>query len=370
MNKKAYLNSIKEVLIFNNIVENDINLTLEDYEELYDNALMAGYTHEQAVERLGSPDDIYKALKGDLTKNTNPYNKLVALSPFVSSIIFFALGFTFDLWYVAWLAYLLVPITAIVVNTKGYDKYIALSPFIATIIYVILGFAYSIWHPAWLIYFIVPISGVIFKTKGKEKFLDLLFFVIAISFIVVILIVPSIWKYALLSFLIIPLLGYLLYYKDRKNLIGAALIVLAGIGYLALNIAGIPFKYTLLIFILPLIFAFINNDIKIIFKFRDDTDKYLFFTYLLIALFYLGFSLIFPYWRITWLILLAIPIIGIYQTTKFKVMVSYMPFIATIIFVALGYFFELWHIAWIAYLLIPMVAIIENHESDVKKDEQ
>ena len=39
---------------------------------------------------------------------------LVALSPFVAVIVFFTLGYFFNLWIVSWLAFLMIPILGII----------------------------------------------------------------------------------------------------------------------------------------------------------------------------------------------------------------------------------------------------------------
>ena len=46
-------------------------------------------------------------------------NRIIAVTPLVSLIIFLTVGYVFNIWHPTWVAFLLIPITAILI---GSDK--------------------------------------------------------------------------------------------------------------------------------------------------------------------------------------------------------------------------------------------------------
>lgn len=364
MNKTKFLSSLKEELNNHNVLNDDIKIIVDDYNELYDDWLERGLTDEEVYEQLGDVKFIYQQLKKELKHQIKNSDKIISLTPFIAVIIFFILGFGFDLWQYGWLAFLIIPITAILINVKGVDKFIALTPFISVLTFYILGMAFSLWHPGWMIFLIIPISAIILKSKGQETIKGLGVFIIIITYLLLNFYSFNTWMYNYLIFLLIPIVAYLFKIDKKLNIIGVLLILASATSYIILLENNVLIKHALLVFLVPIVFGFINGDLKMIFKFDDKDNKIAVYGIVTTIIIYLIVSLLFDYWHITWLILLFIPMIGIYSTQRFKMIVPYMPFIATIIFILIGFLLKGWQYAWLAYLLIPMVAIIENSDSN------
>lgn len=77
------------------------------------------------------------------------------------SVTYIVLGYAFDAWYWAWLLFLLIPSTAIILHAGRKARLVALSPFIATVIFFTLGFALNGWSYAWIAYLLIPIIAII-----------------------------------------------------------------------------------------------------------------------------------------------------------------------------------------------------------------
>lgn len=368
MNKEKYILELKNLLIENNVIIEDVNSITLDYEELYDDAIKRGLSDLEIYNQLGNQNLVYQQLKGELNYYKKGDDKIVALSPFIAMIIFFTLGFAFSLWNYAWLSFLLVPIIAVIVNVKGANKIVALSPFISFIVFYLLGIAFNLWHPGWLVFFIIPITGILANVRGKEVIYGLGTFLVIITFVMLMFVNVDAWKYNLLVLLLIPFCAYLFKSNKLRNLIGVGLILLSAITYLLMLKNNIEFKIAVLVFVVPVIFGFINGDIKVMMGYKTKNHNFLVYSIITTIVIYLAVSLIFGKWNMTWLILLLIPMLGIYSTEGFKHKVAFMPFIATIIFILLGNIFDAWQYAWMAYLLIPIVGIIESDKHKSSND--
>ncbi|XMB85561.1 helix-turn-helix transcriptional regulator [Mycoplasmatota bacterium WC44] len=59
--------------------------------------------------------------KTDKNKKNNKFAKLFAMSPFISIVLYFIMGYALDWWHVAWLAFILVPVAGIL-STDDINK--------------------------------------------------------------------------------------------------------------------------------------------------------------------------------------------------------------------------------------------------------
>src|SRR5690554_3799293 len=125
MGKNTFLNELFNYLKEKNVSRKDIEKMIEEYTMLYEEALDQGLNHQEVQKKLGQPKEIYEAFKPDLKFAQND-NKLVAISPFIALIIFFAIGFGFNRFDFAWLAFLMIPVLAILTRVRGAERYIAL----------------------------------------------------------------------------------------------------------------------------------------------------------------------------------------------------------------------------------------------------
>lgn len=356
---KQFLAKLRELLNQYDLTNQEKQDIIDDYTQIIDDGISKGLSEEQVLNYVGKPENIIKelGLKKRVTKRKG--DRIVALSPFISLILFFILGFSKGLWHPGWLVFLLIPASAIfveLVNGKPHSL-VALSPFIAVGLFFFIGFAYSTWHPTWLVFLLIPVTGIISSMRtGKfittltalSPFISLTSFILIGHYI-------GYYEYAWLVFLLIPFTGELQIKNKLHRLIIIATLLLGVCTYVYITYTYGTWNLALLSFIPWLLCCGILLDVNI--TLGTWFDKVLIFSS--IALFILvGWA--FDVWAVSWLFLLLIPVGEIIRHNKNFRLTSISPFIAITLFITLGYFFGIWHLSWLAFLLIPMIAIIEN----------
>ena len=96
---------------------------------------------------------------------------IFSIFPLLILIPYFFVSFSIrGAWAWSWQFFLLIPIMAILFfGPKRFIlKLLAISPFISYIIYFTLGMTLGVWHPTWLVFFITPLLGL-FSTTIKKK---------------------------------------------------------------------------------------------------------------------------------------------------------------------------------------------------------
>jgi len=78
-----------------------------------------------------------------------------------SLAVFLLLGFIFNLWGVAWLVFLAVPVYAILKEAPKGNRAVAITPFIALVIFFILGYFFGLWEYSWLAFLLIPMTAII-----------------------------------------------------------------------------------------------------------------------------------------------------------------------------------------------------------------
>ncbi|MCK5387748.1 MAG: DUF1700 domain-containing protein [Candidatus Izimaplasma sp.] len=365
--KNDYLKELRDLLDNYKMEQTERDEIISDYDEMYEGYNGRGMVDDDIVKKLGSPRSIIRDLTEGFRKVEKPLpggEKVIALTPFISLIAFFILGFGFDLWHPGWLVFLIIPVTAIVVEMgKTRDEHLttALSPFFASLLFLYLGFYHNLWHPGWIVFIIIPMLGV----WNSRRTLTLLDLIVSLSpFIAVIAYVylglKGYWIEGWVVFLIIPMLGLFNEKVVWKFLLWELLFIGGIAGYLYVGyIYPDMWAYGLFAFIPVLVLGVITGNVQI--GFGDVPKNYKIVILVSTAVFLLiGF--IFNGWGIAWLAFLAIPVYAINtEAPKKDRMVASTPFVALVIFFILGFFFDLWAYSWMAFLIIPMVAIIKNN---------
>ncbi|MDO9629317.1 MAG: DUF1700 domain-containing protein [Acholeplasmataceae bacterium] len=363
--KAKYLNSLRTQLEEFQASKAEINEIVNDYDQLYDDALSTGKTDDEVWNILGDPKsaayELIDTLK--LKKEKSIRNKIIALTPFVSLIIFFVMGLYYDLWHLGWMVFLMIPVTSIILHTRLKDGIIALSPFVSVIAYLILGWGFDLWHPGWLIFLLIPMVSILLHTRLKDVFVAIAPFVSVIVFILLGT-YYNLWNPGWLVFLSIPMLGILLNEKLWKVLLYEASFIAAILFYLYMGYTYGYWNYGALGFALPLIVGIIFGDIHILWDnqleghYRQKALMMVSVVFISISIF-LALGIALNGWAYAWQVFLFIPMVAIITFDKVR-FTALIPFIAVILFFSLGYFFGLFYISWLAFLLIPIVAIIEN----------
>ena len=122
------------------VPQSEKNEILDDYRQIIEDGKEKNLKEETIIKMMGSPEAVIKELgfrkKSQHKNQIRDGEKFIALSPFISFIIFIVLGLTKNLWHPGWLVFLLIPVSAIIIELANKkDSYIltALSPFIASL---------------------------------------------------------------------------------------------------------------------------------------------------------------------------------------------------------------------------------------------
>jgi len=363
--KTTYLESIKHLLERYEISNEDLHDILNDYSQMFDDGLVRGLSESEVIKTLGSPERVVSELSDGFKKRVKPHRggKLVALMPFISVIVFFALGFGFNLWDPGWMVFLMIPMMAIIVdgfNNRNIQTLTALSPFITAIAFYILGTVFNAWNPGWLIFLLIPVSGICFSSKGRSFLhtLTALSPFLAVTSFVLLGTYAMLWNPGWLVFLLIPMIG-ILNNKNKRHVFWYELSFLAAISiYLALGYLHNAWALGLFGFLIPLCYGILSGNIQ--FSFRGIRLSYI-LSIFAITLVYIACGILFSAWPYLWVLFLLIPVIGILKhAPKKDRFVACSPFLAVTIFFLFGWFFNLWHISWLVFLIIPMAGILKE----------
>ncbi|MDY0277196.1 MAG: DUF1700 domain-containing protein [Acholeplasma sp.] len=370
MNK--FLNELESLLRDNDVSEKDINEVVSDYEEFYEEYQSKGMNEVEISRRLGTPNDIYLNVLETLKKKEierGYQKKLVSVSPFIATIIFFVVGYITDVWHPTWLVFLIIPLSGVLFNGKSFgDKAVAASVFLSVGGYILIGHYIHIWHPTWLVFFLIPVLGILNGREGiYNKLLGASVFVSTILALVLTHYHILSWKFAWLLFLTVAVLGSLPFKKPRdyKRIILGISLILAIIFYIVLLIYNVRIPLALLVFLLPLVVAIWSSHININVQ-VDKRPKTIILSIISLAVIigFIYFGITFNNWAYIWQVLLIIPVAAIILSVDEKFSwTAIMPFIAVVLFFSLGYFYNAWGISWLAFLLIPIVGVLEDKNS-------
>lgn len=100
-------------------------------------------------------------------------NKIIAICPLLSTVLFLVLGFADDfglsdksLWHPGWVVFLLTPLVTAILKMRKIEHFVS---FIITIIYIIIGLAFDLWHPGWIIFLLIPILNILLTPPKRTK---------------------------------------------------------------------------------------------------------------------------------------------------------------------------------------------------------
>jgi hypothetical protein len=340
---------------------------IQDYGEMYDNWIDYGMGEEEVEVKLGKPNSIIKELVEGYRKVTSPSveasknnSKVIAITPFISLVAFFIIGFGFDGWIYGWMAFLLIPITAITLEMgKDPHKFTALMPFVSLLVFFYLGFVHDLWHPGWLVFMSIPLVAIMIERKSIGTLNTL----VSLSPLVVTVVYlylgfeSNLWVEAWPLFLIVPALGVLNEKSILKIFVWELFIIGGALGYLYIGYTYAEWGYALLTFIPLVIFGLLQEDVEI----NGNMSKEYKMLVIASLVIYVLLGYLTKEWGYFWIVFLSVPVYAIMHETKGNPRtIALTPFIAIVIFFTLGWWFGFWAYAWIAFLIIPIVAIIKE----------
>lgn len=319
MNKKEeYLESLEYYLKEFDFAREEREEVLDDYAIMIDEANENNETYESLEELLGSPREIVRNLRKTMVIKRVKSNKFVALSPFIATIMFFILGFGFELWHPGWLVFLLIPISGVLSSKRKSDikTVIEVMPFIAILIFLIIGLNTGVWHPTWAVFLIIPASAMV-DNRLKYRYISMAAFVlITLIYVLSVLFFPFAYNWLIMLFLFFPA-----YYS----------------GFISFRINGKR-----------------NRKLELILTLTIFSS--------LIIFFLLGFLL--DLWHPAWLVFLSIPVVSMIASAKFfnkkLPFVAVTPFIALVGFFLAGEILDGYHWSWLFFLMIPMAGILND----------
>ena len=104
------------------------------------------------------------------TKKEKIIELLNILNVFLIGVLYFVLGFLFNLWHPAWIIFLFIPINSSLIEAitnKQADEFAF--PVLLAAIYLFLGTVYNLWHPMWIIFITIPLYYGILDFFQKNK---------------------------------------------------------------------------------------------------------------------------------------------------------------------------------------------------------
>ncbi len=324
MTKHDFLKTLKQTLKENHFDEEARSEIVEDYQQMIDEALERGEDETDFIASLGSPQSIVKALKKEMGIKDKK-QKYIAISPFLSVIIFFLLGTLLNAWHPAWLVFFLTPITAIIFEGGNKEsKLHGLSFFTALIVFLLLGSMEGLWHPLWALFVALVGLSFLFDKKVWVKLFGI--YTLLMSALYITLVILELWVHPLWVIVFIP-------------------TVLVG---------------------------FLSGKLEILIEPKPGKKGwYLGVGFLLVLLgVYAFIGFYYNVWHPSWVIFLLWPIamLGyIHKTQQEPIeLVAYTPFIATIIFFLWGHYFNMYHLSWLIFFIIPITAILREDKELVK----
>ena len=342
MTKKKFLETLRDELQDINLTNQEVDEVILEYTAMIDDALEEGGTIDSFIKKMGSPSKVAEALGRDRPKKVN---KLVALMPFLATIVFFILGVVWQAWQPGWIVFLLIPLSGFLsrkrINWFGIGFTIILATF------VLVGTFYNAWAPAWSLFLLVLPFKSNDNTKPFQGFAIVYTFAAVIAYQV--------------------LYTYMVYQSFGAD----------GVTWLSLldpSIRFLLFTALLLLFVPVVFYALASGAINIYIDSKPiNISLALLFTLegltiLAVVIGYLAISITTGLWHPAWLIFFLIPIMIMVRKTKTFPLKQITPFIATTLFVLVGEYVSLpeqegsYALSWLFFLLIPIVNILFSKE--------
>ncbi|MCK5732278.1 MAG: hypothetical protein KAH13_04610 [Tenericutes bacterium] len=131
--------------------------------------LVSGYIFDEWVLGLFSfliPIGVSILVSDDSFLVINIDNKTIWLMTLVLGVIYIGLGLLFPVtWAYLWMIFLMVPVYAIVKYSPKSERLIAVMPFVSLIIFFILGFFFTWWKFSWIAFLLIPMVAIIKDNK-------------------------------------------------------------------------------------------------------------------------------------------------------------------------------------------------------------
>ena len=349
MTKETFLTELRIELELEDIPSKVIEDTINEYAAMIGDAIDGGETVASFVKRMGNPKKVASALAKQYPIKEK---RIVAIMPFLTTIVFFLLGNLLNAWHPGWLVFLLIPLASIL-SRKKTDKN-ALIFWVILIIFILSGTFYNAWAPAWALFLIIIPFNRNERTKPFQIYAKIYTLIAVFAYIV--LYTMIIYQSITPNLEILPFVNYL-----NKDLFLNGLlllfvpIVVYGLMSGMIQISG-------------------NVTIRVDVDFKNNSQVKQFILNLsFILVIITGYILLGIYtglWHPGWLMLLIIPTGYILFKAKKFPFRELLFFIVTTLFVLGGEYISIpgqgsgYVISWLFFLLIPIFNILSSREKE------
>lgn len=100
---------------------------------------------------------------------------IIGLIAVIAAVIFFTLGFMFDMWSVCWLVFLAIPLVAIISDiARKKDPYgiVGVVALLAVAAFMLMGTYLGNWYIGWLVFLLIPVTAIVITIIKTAKNLD------------------------------------------------------------------------------------------------------------------------------------------------------------------------------------------------------
>ncbi|MFW5913557.1 MAG: hypothetical protein ACOCSM_00705 [Bacillota bacterium] len=365
MRKETYLSSLIDILDMFEISEEEKSAILENYEGMIEDAIREGNNDVDLESLFGDRHQVKKQLekiypKKRTIRRTEIINRAM---PFITLAIFVLLGVLYDAWHPAWMVFLLIPVSAIlleVINSESIKKTYSLIPVLTLMLYLVLGFFYSLWHPGWLVLTLGIMAIILYspslpllpKLTAVSPFLALNVFILVGHF-------TGAYSPTWTVFFLVIFIGILNENRIHHKWMLEGFLVLSILVYLILGFYLEDWTlalFSFLIFIIPAIFTgHIHVKIHGFSTWVEKTTLLL----SIIVFFLWGYFL--DAWAVAWVVFLTVPSMSVILHAKGRdSLVPITVFLSILAFYLIGYYTGYWNLAWLVFLSIPVVAIVQE----------
>lgn len=327
MTKQQFLANLVEELEDYGVPASSIQEIEIEYRSMIEDALENGETLENFVKRMGSAKKIARSISKDYRSNKP---NIVAITPFLSTALFFLFGVLANAWHPGWLVFLLIPMTALLRKRK--IDYRPLSVFVILIVFILGGTYFDAWNPLWALFLIL------FVLSPNEK-----------STLVTI---NKLYTLVAIMLYIVGVFALQYEWIDVAN-------------------ASLYGMFAPLIFIPSLILGLASGVIQISIDIpRQGWQGFILHLLGVVTLvvIYVLLGIYWGVWHPGWVLFFLIPVYSILRTQKSFSLLPFMPFITTTLFVLVGEYIPLpnggssYVLSWLFFLLIPMEGILETRK--------
>jgi hypothetical protein len=111
----------------------------------------------------------------DIIRKKDVSGSLIGLIAVIAAVVFFLLGFLFDMWATCWLIFLVVPLVAIIFDiSKKKDAYgaVGIAALLAVAAFMLMGTYLGIWYIAWIVFLLIPVTAIVITLIKTAKNMD------------------------------------------------------------------------------------------------------------------------------------------------------------------------------------------------------